>query len=153
MAGGLNMPGRRAMRAVLLVAVMATGVLAAQAESLRDPTRPPISMGSGGPGGEKGVRPGWVLQSVLISPQRRFAIINGEIVAPGQSVGGAELVALAEGRATLRTADGLRTVDLFPDVVRGDSESRAANAKQKKDVQAESGAATDSSAAKPGSQR
>jgi MSHA biogenesis protein MshK len=153
MAGGVTVSGNCAIRAALLVAGMATCVLTAQAQALRDPTRPPISTGSGGPGVEKGVRPGWVLQSVLISPQRRYAIINGEIVAPGQSVGGAELVALAEGRATLRTAEGLRTVDLFPDVAIGGSETRTAEAKRRKDVPAAGGDAVDRDTAKPGSQR
>ena len=60
--------------------------------------------------------PGWVLQSVLISPERRYAIINDEVVALGGSIAGAELVAVAEERVTLRTQEGLRIVRLYPDV-------------------------------------
>jgi MSHA biogenesis protein MshK len=105
--------------AVMLIALSCLGsASAAIAQGLRDPTRPPF-------GGGKGVSTkfnssGWNLQSVLISPERRYAIINGEIVAIGGSIGGAELVAVAAERVTLRTRDGLRTVRLFPDVTRLD---------------------------------
>ena len=58
----------------------------------------------------------WVLQSVLLSPERRYAIINGEILSLGESVAGAELVAIREGEVTLRAGGALRTVRLFPDV-------------------------------------
>ena len=58
----------------------------------------------------------WVLQSVLLSPERRYAIINGEVLALGGSVAGAELVAIREGEVTLRAGGVLRTVRLFPDV-------------------------------------
>jgi len=58
----------------------------------------------------------WVLQSVLLSPERRYAIINGEVLALGGSVRGAELVAIREGEVTLRTGGALRTLRLFPDV-------------------------------------
>ena len=69
----------------------------------------------------------WVLQTVLISPERRYAIINGEVVPIGGSIAGAELVAIAEERVTLRTAEGLRIVHLFPDVTRlGAAESNGA---------------------------
>jgi MSHA biogenesis protein MshK len=91
---------------------------AAIAQGLRDPTRPPF--GSGKSVSAKSNYSGWNLQSVLISPERRYAIINSEIVAIGGSVGGAELVAIAAERVTLRTRDGLRILRLFPDVTRLD---------------------------------
>src|SRR4051812_50226384 len=65
------------------------------------------------------------MQSVLISPERRYAIINNEIVAIGGSIGGAELVAIAAERVTLRTRDGLRILRLFPDVTRLDDRDDA----------------------------
>jgi MSHA biogenesis protein MshK len=100
---------------VLTVTFMAAASTAF-AQALRDPTRPPIAS-------KRGVmdvpeQSGWILQSVLISPERRYAIINGEIVALGGSVAGAELVAVAAERVTLRTPDGLRVVQLFPNVIR-----------------------------------
>lgn len=110
--------------AVICMAAAST----ANAQTLRDPTRPP---GIGTKGATDKVEPsGWVLQSVLISPERRYAIINGEVVPIGGSIAGAQLIAVAAERVTLRTHDGLRTVHLFPDVTRrgaadaGDSGSK-----------------------------
>lgn len=92
--------------------------LLAGAQSLRDPTRPAFFSGRTGEGGiaSRSRNAEWVLQSVLLSPERRYAIINGEVLALGGSVGGAELVAIREGEVTLRTGGALRTVRLFPDV-------------------------------------
>ena len=103
---------------MLLWSLSLVSASAAIAQGLRDPTRPPF--GSGKNVSAKFNQSGWNLQSVLISPERRYAIINGEIVALGGSVGGAELVAVAAERVTLRTRDGLRTLRLFPDVTRLD---------------------------------
>ena len=104
--------------AMLLASLCLASASAAIAEGLRDPTRPPF--GSGKSVSAKYNPSGWNLQSVLIAPERRYAIINGEVVALGGSVGGAELVAVAAERVTLRTRDGLRTLRLFPDVTRVD---------------------------------
>jgi MSHA biogenesis protein MshK len=98
--------------AVVCMAVVSTAV----AQELRDPTRPPALSAIGVAG--KTEQSGWILQSVLISPERRYAIINGEVVPLGGSIAGAELVAVAAERVTLRTRDGLRVVHLFPDVTR-----------------------------------
>ena len=101
------------MLAALLCAVTAaTGA----AQALRDPTRPPAASVKGAAG--KPEQSGWILQSVLISPERRYAIINGEVVPLGGLIAGAELIAVAEERVTLRTQEGLRIVHLFPDVTR-----------------------------------
>lgn len=101
-----------------LICVVTASTAAAQA--LRDPTRPPPAASAKGAAG-KIEQSGWVLQSVLISPERRYAIINGEVVQLGGSIAGAELIAVAEERVTLRTQEGLRVVHLFPDVMRLDA--------------------------------
>ncbi|HVY07057.1 MAG TPA: MSHA biogenesis protein MshK [Burkholderiales bacterium] len=121
---------RRMRHRALLGIVAAVGIASsAQAQALRDPTRPPAS--SARAAGK--VEPsGWTLQSVLISPERRYAIINGEVVAIGGSVGGAVLVAVAPERVTLRTHDGLRTVPLYPDLVRPGSDAASVVVKQSK---------------------
>ncbi len=124
------MAGRliRIVSASLAVICMAAASTA-NAQTLRDPTRPP-AIGTKGATDNKVEPSGWVLQSVLISPERRYAIINGEVVPIGGSIAGAELIAVAAERVTLRTHDGLRTVHLFPDVTRlgaadaGDSGSK-----------------------------
>lgn len=90
----------------------------AMAQALRDPTRPPAFFGRTGDGAtvSRNRQTEWVLQSVLLSPERRYAIINGEVLSLGGSVAGAELVAIREGEVTLRAGGALRTVRLFPDV-------------------------------------
>ena len=101
---------------ILVAAVLMLAATMAPAQGLRDPTRPPGADARAGRA--ETTRPGWILQSVLISPERRYAIINGEVVPVGGTVAGAELIAIAEERVTLRTADGTRILHLFPDVKR-----------------------------------
>jgi len=101
---------------IALLACLCALPVAAAAQALRDPTRPPFS-GGAAPAGTP-VLHGWVLQSVLISKERRHAVINGQLVSLGESVSGAELVAIAENRVTLRTTEGIRTVHLFPEVAK-----------------------------------
>ena len=121
MAGGLmrHMP-------ILIAAVCMVAASAVPAQALRDPTRPAAASGKGAANAEQS---GWVLQSVLISPERRYAIINGEVVPLGGSIAGAELVAVTAERVTLRTSQGLRVVHLFPDVVRLGADERNATVK------------------------
>jgi MSHA biogenesis protein MshK len=128
--------GRSILASVLCMAVASTAV----AQALRDPTRP--AAGSSRAAAGKTGQSGWVLQSVLISPERRYAIINGEVVAVGESISGAQLIAVAAERVTLRTREGLRVLQLFPDVTRLDIEStnaetRATISEAEKDTKAQ----------------
>ena len=110
---------------ILLTVFCIAAASTAGAQALRDPTRPPAASAKGIAG--KTEQSGWILQTVLISPERRYAIINGEVVAVGGSIAGAELIAVAAERVTLRTPEGLRVVHLFPDVTRlGAAESNGA---------------------------
>ncbi|MGQ0579350.1 MAG: hypothetical protein ACT4PQ_10635 [Betaproteobacteria bacterium] len=126
-----------------LCAALAACAPLAAAPPLRDPTRPPAGFGRTGDGGTGATgAPGaitagrsrdgeWVLQSVLLARERRYAIINGEVLAPGGTVAGAELVAIREGEVMLRAGGVLRTVRLFPDVdMRGLAAPRAQQRKQ-----------------------
>ena len=101
-----------------LGAALAVCAPLAAAQALRDPTRPPAIFGRTGHGGimSPSRNAEWVLQSVLLSPERRYAIINGEVLSLGGSVAGAELVVIREGEVTLRAGGAVRTVRLFPDV-------------------------------------
>jgi MSHA biogenesis protein MshK len=106
---------RRGLQAIgTVVCVLVVSTTAAQA--LRDPTRPPAFASARAATAGKNEVPVWVLQSVLISPERRYAIINGEVVPLGGAIADAELVAINEERVTLRTREGLRILHLFPDV-------------------------------------
>ena len=129
----------RLRRHTLILAALVCAVTASMAASqtLRDPTRPPAVSAKGAAG--KIEPSGWILQSVLISPERRYAIINDEVVSVGGSIAGAELVAIAEERVTLRTREGLRILNLFPDVARlnaADASPGAAKRRQAPQAQA-----------------
>lgn len=86
------------------------------AETLPDPTRPPVEAGEAS--GETRPSTGPILQSVLISPHRKAAIIDGKTVLLGERFEGGVLVGIGEGEATLRTGGELKTLKLFPAVIK-----------------------------------
>jgi MSHA biogenesis protein MshK len=105
-------------------------VLAAHAQALRDPTRPP-DFSAAAPEVEATVS---ALQSVLISPGRRVAVISGRTVAVGDQVGNAKVISIREGEVVLREGGETRTLKLFPNIekhasARGQTGSRAASGK------------------------
>lgn len=95
--------------------------LTVTAETLPDPTQPAIDLGLGAASGvaaeaapaEAAPRG---LQSIIIAPQRRAAIINGETVVVGGKVGDSKLVEVRENSVVLQNAQGRRVVELFPKV-------------------------------------
>lgn len=77
-----------------------------------DPTRPPDYRPPGTPNeNPAGVQ--WHLRSTLVSPTRSLAIINGQLVGPGESVDGAQVIAIETDRVTLRTGDGQLVLKLI----------------------------------------
>ena len=94
--------------------------VAAMAESLPDPTRPSIDLNSTGAGVAGEALPVEVvprgLQSIIISPQYRAAIINGETVKLGDKSGDSTLVEVRENSVVLQNAHGRRVLELFPKV-------------------------------------
>lgn len=94
-----------------------TGATIVQAQALRDPTRPPGAAGVRiSPGEPVAPTGGLRLQSILISPERRAAIISGQVVRLGEAVQGHRLVAIGEGEVVLRMGGKSRTLRLFPAV-------------------------------------
>lgn len=75
--------------AVVLVATLQVAVAA----GLPDPTRPNF---------DAGPRPGYRLGSILVSPVRRTAVINGHDVSVGDLVGHARVVSIGD--------DGVRLI-------------------------------------------
>jgi MSHA biogenesis protein MshK len=106
------------MKSVLVMLLVGVaGPASAQPMGLVDPTRPPY------PGGESIAREsapprGPQLQSVLISPTRRVAVISGNTVAQGEKYGSATVVAITEGAVLLRYADRKETLRLIPGVAK-----------------------------------
>lgn len=93
----------------LVLGVMTAGAAAAQ--GLSDPTRPPggqsesaEAVGTGGP----------VLQSVMLSPSRKVAVISGEMVALGGRYGSSKLVRLTETEAVLKNGADVTVLRLHP---------------------------------------
>jgi MSHA biogenesis protein MshK len=87
----------------------------ARAESLPDPTRPPSEFEAPAAGGAT-VPGGPLLQSVLISPRHKAAIISGETVTLGGRYGSARLVKISESGVVLNEGGSLQTLQLFPGV-------------------------------------
>jgi MSHA biogenesis protein MshK len=84
-----------------------------QAQALTDPTRPPSAAAeANGEHGEGATR----LQSVLLSPGRKMAVINGVAVPLGGMVGEARLVKITETEAVLKTGSETEVLKLFPGV-------------------------------------
>ncbi len=108
--------GLRKLLAVLLLCVPQW----AAAEPLPDPTLPAIDLNSTGTGSAAEVVPedtvSHGLQSVIISPQYRAAIINGETVSLGGKYGDSRLVEVRENSVVLQNAQGRRVLELFPKV-------------------------------------
>jgi MSHA biogenesis protein MshK len=90
----------------------------ASADALPDPTRPSIDLGSGSAVDVAPVEAATShgLQSIIISPQHRAAIINGQMVQQGDKFGDATLLEVREGSVVLQNARGQRVMELFPKV-------------------------------------
>jgi MSHA biogenesis protein MshK len=103
---------RTSTKSAAAIALLMMG-LAAHAQTLRDPTRPPgAAAARGAPMAEGGL----VLQSILLSPQRKAAVISGKVIGPGESVDGYMLVGISEGEAVLKNGDKIRRLRLYPAV-------------------------------------
>ena len=100
-------------------AALALGMLlagTAQCAPFADPTRPPVAVesdraASGSPAGPR-------LESILIAPDRRLAVISGQQVALGGRFGGGQVVSITESKVVIRSAEGLQTLKLFPELAK-----------------------------------
>jgi MSHA biogenesis protein MshK len=87
----------------------------ARAENLPDPTRPPSELEAAAASGAT-ASAGPLLQSVLISPRHKAAIISGETVTLGGKYGSARVVKISENGVVLNEGGSLQTLKLFPGV-------------------------------------
>lgn len=93
---------------------------AAFSQAINDPTRPPAGLAAeDDAGGDAGG--GILLQSVMISPARKAAIINGVMVRLGEKYGDAVLVRVAESEVVLKSGDMRQVLKLHPGVEKRDS--------------------------------
>jgi MSHA biogenesis protein MshK len=112
----------------LLVCIAAVLLVpAAQGAPFADPTRPPdFAPADAAPGGSAGPR----LESVLIAPDRRVAVIGGQQVRLGEKFGDGRIVRITESEVVIRTAEGTQTLKLFPEV---EKRPRARREKRRED--------------------
>ena len=100
--------------ALALAAMLAASPLGGAAQILNDPTRPPAGSYSSDAG--DGAAGGPVLQSVMITPTERSALIGGERVKLGGKYGDARVTKITESEVVLRSASGTEILRMYPDV-------------------------------------
>jgi len=115
--GGRRNRSSVAKRAALIAAVLLLPVAVSAQRITIDPTRPPA--GYMGTGVDAGADPGEAgdglrLQSVMISPTQKTAIINGALVKLGEKYGDAVLTRVAENEVVLRSGGVNRVLKLYP---------------------------------------
>ena len=96
----------------LLSALLLAG--AGHAAPFADPTQPPVFRESEAVPLLAGPR----VESILIAPDRRLAVIDGQQVTVGGRVGGNAVVRITETEVVVRGADGEQTLRLYPELVR-----------------------------------
>lgn len=107
--------------AALVVALGASSAgQAARAQTLADPMRPPQASTAERPAqsvqGEPLAPGASRLQSILISPARRLAVIDGAVVPLGGRVGDATVIAITEAGVVLKKGEQRETLNLYPSV-------------------------------------
>lgn len=103
-------------RPVLCWSLLFVLPLSVFAQNLPDPTRPPVSLLQSDAGVV--VPTGPILQSILISPQRKIAIIDGQTVKLNGKVGNQTLVNISETEVVLKSGKQLQTLSLHPDLIK-----------------------------------
>jgi MSHA biogenesis protein MshK len=88
--------------ALLVVAAIAT----AEELPVRDPMRPfAVAAVAGGGATPAAPGPRFVLTAVVLAPERRVAVVNGEPRLLGDTVGGAKIVAIEADAVRLQEGD------------------------------------------------
>lgn len=101
----------------------------ASAQVMNDPMRPPSGYSERDGASDVETAATLVLQSVKITGSDRIAIISGRTVKPGDKVGSATVVRIADSEVVLKEGDTEQTLKLFPDI-----DKRAADKKPRPDT-------------------
>jgi len=110
------MPLKPAHRILLALYALLTA-LPASGSALFDPTRP-ASLGSSSPGRADKTHSGWRLDSTLVAPDRRVAVINGKRVSAGESVDGARVIEIRKLDVLIQVNGRRMTLQLLPDIMK-----------------------------------
>lgn len=117
MAAYLSKINKQAKMAVSCLMIFFSGNGFVFAENLPDPTRPPATAAdSGTQQGNSMPEAGPELQSVLISPKRKVAIISGQSVMLGEKFGEARVIKITENEVVLRNGQDVQVLKLFPGI-------------------------------------
>ena len=100
-----------------VAALLLFSVLAGSVHALTDPTRP-TDPGSYFGSAESHADRDWFLQSILSSPQRRIAVINGTRVREGDQIGSARVVRIHDSHVLLNSRGRTLTLHLYPDSIK-----------------------------------
>lgn len=113
MAESMNLHHKGRLALCLGIFVLGVSLKSASvyAEVISDPTRPPNDLQALGNMGSRGEP---ILQSILLSPGRKGAIINGEMIPLGGKFGDARLVKITETAVVLQSAEGTKLLKLYP---------------------------------------
>ncbi|HET7670918.1 MAG TPA: MSHA biogenesis protein MshK [Burkholderiales bacterium] len=93
-------------------------IATAQAAPFADPFRPPRQAEQPASGERAGPAAATRLESVLIAPDRRIAVINGQQYTEGARFGSGRVLRISEGEVVIRHADRDEALKLFPQGVR-----------------------------------
>lgn len=99
-----------------MLAVICSGLAAlshADTPLSRDPTQPPASLNSAG---TRSAAASSSVQSITIGKHQRHAMINGVTVKTGDTVSEGRIVNITEDAVIVKSANGLTTLKLFPNV-------------------------------------
>lgn len=106
----------RILQTFILMSGLTSMLVMAQ---LDDPTRPPdfvTAVATEADAVEQ--EEGWTLTSILVSPQRRVAIINGKPLREGESLAGAKVMKINLSGVKLRHKGALINLPLLPIAVK-----------------------------------
>lgn len=102
-------------RAMLAIGIALAGTV--QAAEGQDPTRPPDAATAPAAGAATADAGRLVLQSVLVGPDRRVAVVSGMPLTIGDEVMGHRLLRVTGTGVVLQGPAGLVTLSLYPSVV------------------------------------
>ena len=95
-------------RSALPILGLVLAVSPVLAEEVRDPMRPPAGLSRPAPSSATT----WTLYSTAVAGGQRTAIVNGQVVTVGATVGGARVLAIHPSAVRLATARGEITLRL-----------------------------------------
>ena len=111
------MPVKRISVATLAVIILGQSEPAATS-TLTDPTRPSYPSIHGSQQLPGTVASDWILNSTLVSDERRVAVINGTHVTEGESIGNATVVRIRKLDVDIQIPGKRITLTLLPEIVK-----------------------------------